>query len=274
MINASVNSNTSSPYSLPSSINSGGMGGKPKKGQKTGILSKIPTPIKNLVIFSIFLTGLYLLVYPFIPAISFLVWGGKPIIPYESKIEKQIWEKAQKPEELGKTQKKPIPEGRRLVIPSISVDMPIVDAASEDGLAYGVWRRPNAGTLNSGNMVLTGHRLGYGFLPNEVMKSSSFYNLDKLKDGDYIIIYWDGEEYDYIVKGGEEVEPTETRIEGYSDTHKLTLYTCTPIGINSHRLVKYAFPIEDIPTANSNQENSASSSSSNEINNSNQEEEL
>lgn len=204
----------------------------------------IPKFIKIAIIVLSFGVGIYFILLPFLPAIAFIIFGSSPTIPYETKIEREIWEKANKTDQIGKTEKKKIPEGRRVVIPSIGVDMPIVEAADESGLMYGVWRRPNAGTLNSGNMVLTGHRLGYGFLPTEIMKTSSFYNLDKLNDGDYVIVYWDGVEYDYVVKGGEEVEPTETRIEGFSATHKLTLYTCTPIGINSHRLVKYAYPIE------------------------------
>jgi len=96
------------------------------------------------------------------------------------------------------------------------------------------------------------------------MKSSSFYNLDKLNDGDFIVIYWDGEEYDYVVKGGETVLPTEVRIEDPTPEHRLTLYTCTPIGINTHRLVKYAFPVEkkveDIKQTSSNSSVSNSSS--------------
>lgn len=215
--------------------------------------------LRKLLVVVIFLVGIYFLTSPFLPAIALYMSGSSPSIPYETKIEKEIWDQAkiQQPSS-GSTEKKPIPQDRRVVIPSIKVDMPIIEAADESGLSYGVWRRPNGGTLNSGNMILTGHRLGYGFLPNEIMKQSSFYNLDKLNDGDYIIIYWDGTEYDYVVRGGETVLPTETRIEDPTPEHKLTLYTCTPVGINDHRLVKYAYPIAK--TADASGSNSSNSS--------------
>lgn len=91
-----------------------------------------------------------------------------------------------------------------------------------------------------------------------------FYNLDKVKIGDYIIVYWDGKEYDYQISTEETVLPTEARIENPTDEPQLTLYTCTPVGINSHRLVKYAKPInmhENSTTVSSSKSTTSSASS-------------
>ncbi len=209
-------------------------------------IAKIPYPLRISVIILLFFLGLYFLISPFIPEINYFFFGKNPVIPYQSKIAELVLGEGEKAQQ---NSEKVIPAGRRIVIPKIQVDMPIVDGPDEDSLLYGVWRRPLTGTINSGNMVLTGHRLGPGFLPSEIMKTSSFYNLDKVNVGDYIIIYWDGVEYDYQIYEAEEVPDTAVEIESPSKDHRLTLYTCTPIGINNRRLVRYAKPVDLNSTA-------------------------
>jgi len=181
-----------------------------------------------------FITGSYIVTYPFIPGVLYQLFKDRYIFPYKTDIE-----------DIAGVENKntDIPEENRVVISKISVDMPIVEGSNEDTLDLGVWHRPGTGKPGVGNMVLTGHRFGYEFLPEDIRTSTSFYNLDKLEIGDYVVIYWGGKEYDYVIEGYEIVDRMDTSIEEQTQEEKLTLYTCHPIGQNDKRLVYYAKPI-------------------------------
>jgi LPXTG-site transpeptidase (sortase) family protein len=195
--------------------------------------------VSKIVLILMFFLGLYLVIYPFFPAIMYkLFQEGDETYPYVTKLESIISDGGQE------FSSEEIPEDNRIVIPSISVDMPIVEGLNESVLKLGIWHRPQTGTPGNGNMVLTGHRVGYAFLPEDVKNSTSFYHLDKLEEGQYVIIYWEGVEYDYEVYKTEIVERNELSIEKQDGTERLTLYTCHPIGERSHRLVVYAKRIE------------------------------
>jgi LPXTG-site transpeptidase (sortase) family protein len=225
---------------------------KVKKTGVKGLFSRVSSfyntkvrPDKRYQIFSkifsiiLFLVGLYLVVYPFVPAILYkLFQEGKEVYPYQTELEEEV---SGEGAEFGD---KGIPEENRLVIPSIGVDMAIIEGDDESALNLGVWHRPGTGYPTSGNMVLTGHRVGYAFLPEDVKASTSFYNLDKVKVGDYIIVYWDQTEYDYEVYSYEVVDKTAISIESQDTGERLTLYTCHPVGQNDKRLVYYAKRIE------------------------------
>lgn len=183
------------------------------------------------------LVGLYLVIYPIIPRLRYhFLYEGKETYPYESELVAN--------DDDGPSRKE-IPAENRLVIPAISVDMPIVEGSSDKVLDLGVWHRPGTGTPGNGNMVLTGHRVGYAFLPDDVKNSTSFYNLDKLKEGDFVIVYWGQQEYDYEITGFEIVDPDMMEVESQSVGERLTLYTCHPIGSNAQRLVYYAKRVEE-----------------------------
>ena len=194
--------------------------------------------VKNFLKVLILMIGLYLVLYPIIPGLIYkLFYEGKEVYPYKTKLG-SVEEQDSDDNNLN------YPEEDRLVIPSLNINMPIVQGNDDEVLDLGVWHRPGTGVPGEGNMVLTGHRIGYAFLPNEIRNSTSFYNLDKLKVGEYVIIYWGGEEYDYEVTGQEVVDKTATYIEEQKDEEKLTLYTCHPLGQNSKRLVYYAKRLE------------------------------
>lgn len=190
--------------------------------------------IIKVVNIGVFLLAIYFILFPIVPAIFFkLFYENKEFYPYETKLIDQSTSEGTKG----------IPQENRIVIPSINVDMPIVEGSSEDSLNVGVWHRPNTGAPGSGNMVLTGHRFGYAFLPTNIKAATSFYNLDKLGEGDKIIIYWNKSEYDYEVYKTEVVAPSDTYIENPTQEHILTLYTCHPLGSVDKRLVVLAKPI-------------------------------
>ena len=82
-----------------------------------------------------------------------------------------------------------------------------------------------------------------------------FTHLDKVKNGDSLIVEVFGEVLTYRVTSTKVVEPEETealRVEEGKDL--LTLVTCTPLGINTHRILLtgeriYPTPAKDVAAA-------------------------
>lgn len=178
-----------------------------------------------------------LVIYPFIPAIWY--WVKYDVFDYE-------WERQQSSSgsDISAENDGGSEDGRsygfNLQIPSIGVDVKIVEGDSDSSLDLGVWRRPDTGDPeNGGNMVLTGHRFQY-LPPN----NTTFYHLPKVEVGDEIIVYWDEIEYDYIVNETFVVEPDAVEIEEDSAYPMLTLYTCTPLWTADKRFVVRAEPVE------------------------------
>lgn len=127
-------------------------------------------------------------------------------------------------------------------IPSVKIDLPILHGTSEATLQAG------AGHLEGSSMpveglgthaVITGHR----GLPSAKL----FTDLDKVVDGDYIILNILNETLTYLVDDIRIVEPKEVdslRIVPEEDL--LTLVTCTPYGINSHRILITGHRVENL----------------------------
>lgn len=66
-------------------------------------------------------------------------------------------------------------------------------------------------------------------------------DIDQLKEGDWFIIRVLGEDHAYRVTSTEVVLPTETQSLVTQDGKDLvTLVTCTPYGVNTHRLLVHA----------------------------------
>lgn len=139
---------------------------------------------------------------------------------------------------------KSIPEINTLVIPTIGVDVKIVEGSGDWALNDGSWHRPGTGDpVNGGNFVLTGHRFGFSWMPSDIKKKSTFYNLDKVEIGDVIIVYWDKKEYNYEVEKIFSAAPDEISIENPTVDPQLLVYTCSLLGRNSDRLVLLAKPV-------------------------------
>lgn len=125
---------------------------------------------------------------------------------------------------------------KRVIIPSIGVDMEIVDEegiSEEEAFLRGAWLLPRTAVPNrdSGNTVIAAHRFLYTSGPN------TFYHLDKVKEGDEIIVEWQGERFVYTVSGSKVVPPTAVEILTPTEAPMLTLFTCTPIFTTKNRLV-------------------------------------
>ena len=132
-----------------------------------------------------------------------------------------------------------------LEIPKIDVSLPIYHGTEESVLQIAVghleWSSLPVGG-ESTHCVLSGHR----GLPSAKL----FTNLDKLREGDTFLLRVLDEVLTYEVDQILIVEPQETaalQIEEGKDY--CTLVTCTPYGINTHRLLVRGHRIENMEEA-------------------------
>lgn len=121
-------------------------------------------------------------------------------------------------------------------IPKIELKMAVVQGADNYSLrAAAGWLPGSAELGGAGNCVILGHRMyEYG---------RHFNRLDELEEDDSIILYnASGDVFEYTVTGKEVIEP-ETLMDtlaAHNEGFGLTLVTCTPTGVGSHRLLVYA----------------------------------
>ncbi|WP_295624705.1 class C sortase [uncultured Corynebacterium sp.] len=121
----------------------------------------------------------------------------------------------------------------RIIVPAAGADLPIYHGTSHDVLQKGVGHLygtdlPVGG--ESTHSVLTGH--------TGLSNATLFDNLDDVEKGDPIYLAVSGEKLKYEVHDIQVVLPHET--EGLATRpgeDLVTLITCTPYGINSHRLL-------------------------------------
>ena len=118
-------------------------------------------------------------------------------------------------------------------IPSIDVTLPIAHGTSEetlrDKIGHLEWSSLPVGGENT-HCVISGHR----GLPSAEL----FTNIDHLELGDKFYIHVLGQTLEYQVCNIAVVEPQDQRLLRIEEGRDLvTLVTCTPYGINSHRLL-------------------------------------
>lgn len=123
-----------------------------------------------------------------------------------------------------------------LEIPKISLYLPIYHGTSEEVLEKGVGHLEGSSIPIGGkntHAVLTGHR----GLPSAEL----FSNLDQMEKNDEFYIHILGKTLAYKVFNVETVLPEETgHLTIARGQDRVTLVTCTPYGINTHRLLIHA----------------------------------
>ena len=128
----------------------------------------------------------------------------------------------------------PTPSARqatRIVIPSIQVDAPIVQGDGWEQLRRGVGQHiGTASPGQKGNLVLSAHNDIFG----EIFK-----NRDVLMPGATVTINTMGEQFTYVIKGTEIVEPTAVNVMDPTTTPTLTLISCYPYLIDNKRIVVF-----------------------------------
>lgn len=125
-----------------------------------------------------------------------------------------------------------IPEGRRLVIPRIAVDVPITQGNPDRALSLGVYHHPEGASPGEGSStILAGHR-----------NRRALALLSRLEKGDPVLVYWDGVEHIYRVDHSFVITPDNTSVLEPSDTEELRMYTCLPRFLGNKRTVVVALP--------------------------------
>lgn len=123
-----------------------------------------------------------------------------------------------------------------LTIPKLGISLPVYHGIENDVLQKGVGHMPTTSVPIGGpstHAVLAGHT----GLPAMVV----FDRLDTLVKGDYFVIRVLGEDHAYRVTHTEVVLPSETESLAIQEGRDLvTLVTCTPYGVNDHRLLVHA----------------------------------
>lgn len=123
-----------------------------------------------------------------------------------------------------------------ITIPKIDVDLPIYHGVKGEGLEHGVGHMPST-TLPIGGPSTHAVLAGHTGLPS----ARIFDSLVDIHEGDWFVITVLGEDMAYEVTSTEVVLPEETQslhvVEGED---LVTLVTCTPYGVNTHRLLVHA----------------------------------
>ena len=211
----------------------------------------------NMLLILIFLVGLSLLLYPTVSNYYNLVHQTKAIQEYSKEVDqlqvqrnREMLEAAQdynrrlyEDGQFASYRKMEEEYGMRLPsntgvmcyveIPAISVTLPVKHSTSESVLATAIghleWSSLPVGGENT-HCVLSGHR----GLPSAEL----FTNLDNLEYGDIFYVHVLGETLEYWVDDISVVLPSDYNalsiVEGKD---YVTLMTCTPYGINTHRLL-------------------------------------
>lgn len=215
--------------------------------------------VSSIFLILIFLAGLSLLLYPSVSNYINSLSHSQLITDYAQQVEQMeedqyaaYWEEARAYNEslLDRVNQNGLTEAQEGVyfsmldttgkgvmayveIPSIGVMLPICHGTEDDTLMEAVghmkWSSLPVGG-ESTHCVISGHR----GLPS----SELFTNIDHLDFGDTFVIHVLGEELSYRVDHIATVDPydyTLLAIEEGKDY--VTLVTCTPYGINSHRLL-------------------------------------
>jgi sortase A len=128
-------------------------------------------------------------------------------------------------------------QARRLEIPALSGDYPIVQGDDWEQLKKGIGQYIGSGRPGApGNVVLSGHNDIYG---------EPFRYLDRLQPGDEIIVSTERQAYTYVVSEVRVVEPTDVWVMGPTDHAQVTLISCYPYRVNTRRIVVFATLAEE-----------------------------
>lgn len=247
----------------------------PKKGQKMKF-------VKSVIAIILIIIGIIILLYPKISnyieqknQIEFIKEYKENISKMESTTKDKEYLKAEKYNEYlnGIENKNSNYEEilnisqngimAYIEIPKISVYLPIYHGTKEDILKKGIGHLENSSLPIGGvstHTVLTGH--------TGLLKAELFTRIRELEIDDYFYIYTLGQKLTYKVYQIKVVLPTEVddvKIQEGKDL--VSLVTCTPYGVNTHRLLVQAIRTENI------EENNLDSNKNESLENDNQRQE-
>ncbi len=117
----------------------------------------------------------------------------------------------------------------RIQIPAIGVDGPVVEGDDWEALKQGAGH--HVGSANpgeSGNCVISAHNDIFGEI---------FRDLPDLDLGEEVLVHTASKAYRYVVTQKRIIEPTEVSVMYPTSSPVLTLISCYPYGIDTHRIV-------------------------------------
>ena len=121
----------------------------------------------------------------------------------------------------------------QLHIDSVDIEGNIFQGINSKTMDKGFWHFPTSVYPGQkGNSVIISHR----FLHVPPAKDT-FFNLDKVKKGDSVVIEQENDKYTYIVSDVKIVEKNDVSVLQNSDDYQITLITCTPLWTSHQRLV-------------------------------------
>ncbi|HVM02797.1 MAG TPA: sortase [Acidimicrobiales bacterium] len=153
---------------------------------------------------------------------------------YQGRVQDRLDKQIASPAHVEKYKARTLEDGdalTRLKIPSLGVDVVVVEGTSASGLRAGAGHYPNTPLpCEPGNVAIAGHRTTYG---------KPFANIDRMKPGDTIILEtpigsctYEVDRAPYIVK------PTDFSVVANDPASSaLTLTTCHPKGSAKERLI-------------------------------------
>lgn len=125
----------------------------------------------------------------------------------------------------------------RIQIPALDIDAPVVQGDGWEQLKKGVAQ--HLGTADpgqDGNVVLSAHNDVFGEI---------FRHLDRLQEGDEVIVYTNERAFVYVVQQTQVVEPTQVEVMAATQEPVVTLISCYPYLIDNQRIVVTAFLEEE-----------------------------
>ena len=119
-------------------------------------------------------------------------------------------------------------QAMRIQIPAINVDAPVVQGDGWEQLKKGIGQHiGSADPGQNGNLVVSAHNDVFGEI---------FRDLDKLKNGDQIVVYTAARAYTYIITNSQVVEPNRVDLMAATETPTLTLISCYPYRVDNKRI--------------------------------------
>lgn len=185
---------------------------------------------------AIIIVNAYVIIAPFYPSINY--WYQNHFSDTRTQLTQQISSFGKAQNNVGIATKASAMQGNWLIIPSMLLKQPIYEGTVSQTytvLDKGIWHWPNGSTPDQGgNTILIGHRFTY------TNPRGVFYELNQLKLGDQIGVWWAGKQYTYMVSSISVVSPSDTAILSQTKQPELTLYTCTPLWNPKERLIVVA----------------------------------
>ncbi len=152
-----------------------------------------------------------------------------------------------------------VPRENRIIIPRIGKNIPLLDVDMKPGVRFdtmnkifmkelknGIVRYPGtAKPGQKGNAFIFGHSSNYPWVKSKY--NEVFALLDKMKNGDKIIAYYDGKKYVYKVTDRATVKPGNTSVLQSRNQNKkeISLMTCWPVGTTLERLIIFGELVEE-----------------------------